>query len=262
MALKVLINSKHIEAEEIIRQLEFALTQLELSIDELMLALQYLQLGKIPLNIISLSMLRDMLQNVSLVLPGGYELIVSLRPNNVFMHIEMIQAVMLTVLHSVKLEMIVPLKTMNVQFTSYRMAVLPARIFNKSYVQFEFEKDYFGIDILQRRYLTLTEMDIVKCRRKDIFICPADHAVYSMEINSCALSLSQSTNRQETCGRRVTSRLPRPRFEKFGSAVLYYQPERQMVYFQCQPNRTIETILLLLQVSGLLLNAARCSFTS
>jgi hypothetical protein len=45
MALKVLRNTKHIEAVEVIRQLEFALTQLELSIDELMFALQY---GKNP----------------------------------------------------------------------------------------------------------------------------------------------------------------------------------------------------------------------
>jgi hypothetical protein len=83
-------------------------------------------------------------------------------------------------------------------------------IFNNSF-QFEVEKDYFGIDILQRRYLTLTEMDLVKCRGKDILICPADHAVYSTEINSCALNLFQSTNPQETCGRRVTSRLSRRR---------------------------------------------------
>jgi hypothetical protein len=51
MALKVLRNSKHIEAAEIIRQLEFALTQLELNIDELMFALQYVQLGKNPLKL-------------------------------------------------------------------------------------------------------------------------------------------------------------------------------------------------------------------
>jgi hypothetical protein len=175
-------------------------------------------------------MLRDMLQNVSLVLPGGYDLIVSLRPNNVFMHYEMVQAVMLADLHSLKLAMMVPLKTMNVQFTLYRMAVLPTRIFNNSFVQFEIEKDYFGIDILQKRYLTLTEMDLVKCRGKDILFCPADHAVYSTEINSCALSLFQSTNPQETCGRRVTSRLPRPRLERFGSAVLYHLPETDGVF--------------------------------
>jgi hypothetical protein len=140
--------------------------------------------------------------------------------------------------------------------------VLPARIFSNTFVQFEIVKDYFGIDILQRRYLTLTKMDLVKCCGKDIAICLANHAVYGTEINSCALSLFQSTSPQENFGRRVTSSLPRPRLERFGSAVLYYLPERQTMYFQCQPNRTSETISLLLQGSGLLLNAARCSFTS
>jgi hypothetical protein len=140
--------------------------------------------------------------------------------------------------------------------------LLPNCIFNNSFVQFEVEKDYFGIDVLQRHYLILTEVDLVKCRGKDFYICPANHAIYSTEINSCALILFQSTNPQETCGRRVTSRLPQPRFERFSSTVLYYLPERQMVYFQCQQNRTSENHSLLLQEGGLLLNAARCSFTS
>jgi hypothetical protein len=262
VALKLLRNSTHIEAAEIIRQLEFALTQLELSIDELMFPLQYVQLGKIPLNLISSSMLRDMWQKVSLVLPGGYDLIFSLRPNNVFIYCEMIQAAMLANLHSFKLLMIVPLKTVNVQFTLYRVAVLLVRLFNHSFVQFEVEKVYFGIDVLQRHYLTLTEVDLVKCRVKDFYICPADHAIYSTEINSCVLSLFQSTKPQETCGRRVTSRLPQPRFDRFGSTMLYYLPERQMVFLQCQQSRTSETHSLLLQEGGLFLNAASCSFTS
>jgi hypothetical protein len=50
-------------------------------------------------------------------------LIVSLRPNIVFMYYEMNQAAMLADLHSYKLQMIVPLKTMNDQFTLYRVAV-------------------------------------------------------------------------------------------------------------------------------------------
>jgi hypothetical protein len=148
------------------------------------------------------------------------------------MYYEMIQAAMLADLHSYKLLMIVPLKTMNVQFTLCRMAVLPVRLFNNYFIQFEVEKDYFGIEVLQRHYLTLTEVDLVKCRGRDFYICPADHTIYSTKINSCALSLFQSTSPQETCGCRVTSRLPRPRFDRFGSTVLYYLPERQRVFFQ------------------------------
>jgi hypothetical protein len=124
----------------------------------------------------------------------GFDIIVSLRPNNVFMYYEMIQAAMLADLHSLKLLMIVPLKTMNVQFTLYRVAVFPVRLFNNSFVQFEVEKDYFRTDVLQRHYLTLTEVELVKCRGKDFYICPVDYAIYSTESNSCALSLFQSTN--------------------------------------------------------------------
>jgi hypothetical protein len=92
----------------------------------------------------------------------NYDLIVIFRPNNVFMYYEMIQAAKLAYLYSLKLLMIVPLKTMNVQFTLYRVSVLPVPLFNHSFVQFEVEKDYFGIDVRQRNYLTLTEVDLVK----------------------------------------------------------------------------------------------------
>jgi hypothetical protein len=57
------------------------------------------------------------------------------------------------------------------------MAVFSIRLFNNSFVQFEVEKDYFGIDVLQRHYLTLTEVDLVKCGGKDFYICPANHAI-------------------------------------------------------------------------------------
>jgi uncharacterized protein YoxC len=53
VASNVSRNSKRIEAAAVIRQPEFALTQLELSIYKLMNALKYVQLGNIPLNLIS-----------------------------------------------------------------------------------------------------------------------------------------------------------------------------------------------------------------
>jgi hypothetical protein len=48
------------------------------------------------------------------------------------------------------------------------MVALPTRISNKTFVQFKIEKDYFGIDFLQRIYLTLTEVDNVKCSGKTL----------------------------------------------------------------------------------------------
>jgi hypothetical protein len=61
VAFKIKRNSRNIGAVEVI-QLEFELTQLELSVEQLIKALQYVQLRKIPLDLISATMLREMLK--------------------------------------------------------------------------------------------------------------------------------------------------------------------------------------------------------
>jgi hypothetical protein len=109
-----------------------------------MYALQYMQLGKIPLNPISPSMLREMLKNIALAIPGAYDLIASLRPNKVFLYYEIIQAVVLADLHSLKLVLIFSLNTMNVQFSFYKVAVLPTRISNHTFVQFEIDRKFWN----------------------------------------------------------------------------------------------------------------------
>jgi len=48
-------------------------------------------------------MLREMLKNVTLILPEGYQLIAGLRPNNVYLYYDIIQATMLADVHRFKL---------------------------------------------------------------------------------------------------------------------------------------------------------------
>jgi hypothetical protein len=101
----------------------------------------------------------------------------------VYLYYEIIQAIILADVHSFKLVLNVSLKSMNRLYTLYGMVVLPTRISNNTYDQSEIGKDYFGIDLLQRSYLTLTKMDVVKCSGICIMICPANHAVCSTEID-------------------------------------------------------------------------------
>jgi hypothetical protein len=56
------------------RQLEFALLQMTQQLSELVNAFQYTLLGKLPLNILNPNNLHNILKNVSLHLPEGYEL--------------------------------------------------------------------------------------------------------------------------------------------------------------------------------------------
>jgi len=102
------------------------------------------------------------------------------------------------------------------------MIVLPTRISDNAYAQFEIGYDYFGINLLQRNYLTMTDVDILKFRGKDIVICPANQAVYSTEVDSCSFSLYlQRKDAREMCKRTVIAHRASPRLERFGSLVLY-----------------------------------------
>ena len=57
------------------------------------------------------------------------------------------------------------------QYELYKMIVIPTRILNNTYAQFEIGKDYLAINLLQRTYLTLSEVDVLKCRGEQIKIC-------------------------------------------------------------------------------------------
>ena len=126
--------------------------------------MQYVHLGRTPLNLVGPSTLQELLKNVTLALPEGLELIVGLCPNSVYLYYEITQAIMLADVYSFKLVLNVPLKTVNRQYELYKMVVLPTRIADNMYTQFEIGYDYFGVNLLQRTYLTMTEVDVLGCR--------------------------------------------------------------------------------------------------
>ena len=141
------------------------------------------------------------------------------------------------------------------------MVILPTRIFNNTYAKFEVGSDYFGINLLQRTYLTLSEVDILQCRGEDIMICPANQAVYGTEVNSCALSLySQSPHAREVCKRTVTTRPSPPILERHGAIVIYHLTEPKRLHLQCR-HKTWETYTMILEGGGTLQNAESCYLT-
>ena len=68
VATKLEWGVKQREAATTIRELEFAFTQLEVSNDEFMDSMQYLLIGKVPVNLISPTVFQEILKNVSLIL--------------------------------------------------------------------------------------------------------------------------------------------------------------------------------------------------
>ena len=139
------------------------------------------------------------------------------------------------------------------------MVVLPTRISDNAYAQFEIGYDYFGINLLQRTYLTGTEVDILKCKGEGIVIRPANQAVYSTEVNLCSLSLYlKRKDAREMCKRTVIAHQASPRFQRLVSLVLYYLRVTDLLHLRCQHNRSWQASTTKLEGAGLLKGVESC----
>jgi hypothetical protein len=74
-----------------ITQLELSVTTLSPSLYKLTDALQYVLLGKFPINLINPTLLHDIIRNVSFRLPEGIELIAGIRTENIHLYYQFIQ---------------------------------------------------------------------------------------------------------------------------------------------------------------------------
>jgi hypothetical protein len=68
-------------------------------------------------------MFRENLKNVFIILPDGYEFVMGIRPNNLFMYYDVVTATVLADLNTFNLILHVPLKSNNRYFELYRMVV-------------------------------------------------------------------------------------------------------------------------------------------
>ena len=149
---------------------------------------------------------------------------------------------MLADMYNLKLVLYVPIKTVSRQYELYKTVVLPTRILNNTFAWFEVGDNDFDINLLQRTYLTLSEEEGFKCRGEHIKVCLINRAVYSTEVNSCALNLFlQSSRVREVCKRTVTTHPAIPRLERHGNVVIYYLTQPKQLHLQCQHNRSWET---------------------
>jgi len=92
------------------------LLQLTQQLDDLFDAVQCAIHGKLPIKLVKLTTLQNILRNVTLHLPEGYELIVGTRTENVHIYYELATVSLVANARSIKLIVSVPLKTTNSYF--------------------------------------------------------------------------------------------------------------------------------------------------
>jgi len=93
-----------------VRELQFALLHLTQQVDELFAAIQHAIQGKLSVNLINPTTLHNIMQNVSLHLPEGYELITGTRAENIYLYYSLITITLLGNIHSIKIVIYVPVK--------------------------------------------------------------------------------------------------------------------------------------------------------
>ena len=171
-----------------IRQLEFALLRLIQHLNELFEVVQCMIQGK-PVKLINPTTLHNILRNVSLNLPDGYELILGTQMYNVYSYYDLISITLVGDIHSVKIILNVPLKTVNRHFVLYKVIVLPKRVYGDKFVTYSFEHSYLGIDDKRHDFILLTQADLSRCIVNRITTCPANIAVYTAQKMTCLSSI-------------------------------------------------------------------------
>jgi hypothetical protein len=86
--------------------------------------------GKLSVNFIPPTMLRNILKNVTSYFPDSYTLCVSLQQNNINLFYEFMDISILADYNSVKLVMLIPLKTFKRHFYLYKLITFPYKISN------------------------------------------------------------------------------------------------------------------------------------
>jgi len=129
-------------------------------------------------NLINPTTLHNILRNVSLHLPECYELIAGTRAENIHLYYNLITVTVLENVHSVKIVIHAPLKTVDRHFTMYKLFVFPARISDNKFVKYSIEFHYFGLSDYQHDFILLTEADLSHCKLNGITLCPADVAIH------------------------------------------------------------------------------------
>ena len=172
-----------------VRQLEFALLRVIQQLDELSSALQSAIQGRLSISLITPTTLLNMLKNVSLQLPDGYELIAGIRAENVHLYYELVKVSIAATARGIKLIVSVPLKGTDRHFTMHKIMTLPKYISPNRFAQYIIDYPYIAIHGNQHDYLLFTEQQYNLCTRDNIVICPIHAAVYNAQASSCEFSL-------------------------------------------------------------------------
>ena len=177
--------------------------------------------GKLPVKLINPTTLHNILRNVSLNLPDGYELILG---TQIYSYYDLISVTLVGDIYCVK----IILKTVNRHFLLYKEIVFPTRISGDKFVMYSIEHSYLGIDDIRHDFIIFTRADLGRCIVNRITICPANIAVYTAHKMICLSSIYFQEN-HNICSRKLLLHYKTPTLLRHGNTCTFHFPEPHQV---------------------------------
>ena len=183
--------------------------------------------GRLSIKLANPTVLQNILRNVTLRLPEGYELIAGTNIENIHLYFDMTAVSIVANTHCINL-LHITLKSANRHFT------LPTLVSSEKFAQYIVDYSYFALQISQRAYLMLTETDYSHCKKGSITICPANMPVYSTQTMTYLSSLYfQSTNNHRVCRRKLLLQHLTPTLQHHGKIWIFHFPTRHHISLRC-----------------------------
>jgi hypothetical protein len=161
--------------------------------------------------------------------------------------------------HSIKLILHIPLKSIDHNFTLYKIIILPEGISPDKFVQYAIDYPYLAIQVSQHGYIPFTEKDYSKCVTSSITVCPLDSAIFDTQRLTCAASLFfQSPNSQQLCKRNLLLNYQQSTMIQHQNVWIYHFSTPRQLTVRCPGNEASPPRTQVLVNTGLLTNESAC----
>jgi hypothetical protein len=159
--------------------------------------------------------------------------------------------------------MSLPIKTVNQQFTLYKLVIMPSRILKDKFMEYNTEFSHFKLSFSQRDYILIKEEHLQQCVRGSLTICPGNVALHDVNTLTCEASLFfQSMKGKSQCRRNLLLNYQTPSLQRHGSTWIYYFPKEESVTIRCPKGTSWIMHTQQLRDGGIIHGATTCTITT
>ena len=260
---KSLVSTGHIQIS--FRRVNVALLELQDEIMSLVQALETTAQNRLSPYLVPPNQLFQILQNISLGLPGDLTFAIPLSPDSTFMYYHWSDVKTLALEDRLRIFVAIPLKTFDRKYDLFQIIPIPITIGETSWTLIRNPKvGFIAISSDRQSFLELNDEDLSNCLPGPFVVCRPKSAIRVRPASSCAYEVFMGNPNLESCEKQLLHHTEPQFFRLSEKGVWFYvssYPVRLTI--QCptqdQKRNTYETQEKELKLSGILSIPAPCS---